>query len=128
MRSWVLIHFRCKSRPKFEANFHSNNTSRCHGNFYCPQFARVFFSLNNSMKNKWFDFKIPFRNVSTIILFFYRISKAHCVRILSCFGPKVDVWLRVWLIFLAIWLFSLVLFTTFRTWFGLPHPSIVGIP
>ncbi len=35
--------------------------------FYCLQFVCVFFLLNNSVGNKWFDFKIPFWNVYIII-------------------------------------------------------------
>jgi hypothetical protein len=36
---------------------------------YCRELARVFFHLNNSYGNKWFDFKIPFQSVYIIIPF-----------------------------------------------------------
>jgi hypothetical protein len=36
---------------------------------YRLQLAHVFLHLNNSSGNKWFDFKIPFQNVCTIIPF-----------------------------------------------------------
>ncbi len=35
--------------------------------FLSPQHAHVFFFLNNSFNNKWFDFKIPFLRVCTTI-------------------------------------------------------------
>ncbi len=128
MCSWVLIHFGHKFQPKLEASFHSSYTSRWHVNFYHPQFAWFFFCLNDSSNNKCLDFKIPFWNVSTTIPFSDLISAAHCAWILSCSGSRVGILLRVWLIFPTFWLFSPILFTTFRTWFGLPHPSIVSIP
>jgi hypothetical protein len=37
--------------------------------FYHPQPMHVFFHLNNSSCNKWFNFKIPSQNVYTIIPF-----------------------------------------------------------
>jgi len=37
--------------------------------FYSPKLVYVFLYLNNSSGNKWFDFKIPSRNVYTIIPF-----------------------------------------------------------
>ncbi len=37
--------------------------------FLLSQFTRVFLHLNNPSNNKWFDFKISFRNVCTIIPF-----------------------------------------------------------
>ncbi len=46
--------------------------------------------------------------------------EAHHARILSCSGP--------WIIFPTFQLFSPFFGTTFNTWFGLPHPSIVSIP
>jgi len=46
-----------------------DNTSRRHVISYRPQFAHVFFCLNNSLGNKWFNFKIPSRSIYTIIPF-----------------------------------------------------------
>jgi hypothetical protein len=37
--------------------------------FNHPQLVHVFLHLNNSLDNKWFDFKIPFQNIYTIIPF-----------------------------------------------------------
>ncbi len=37
--------------------------------FYHPKLVRVFFHLNNSLNNKWFNFKIPFWNICTITPF-----------------------------------------------------------
>jgi hypothetical protein len=47
----------------------SNNTSRWHVIFYHPQHVHVFFHLNNSSDNKWFNLKIPFWSIYTIIPF-----------------------------------------------------------
>jgi hypothetical protein len=47
----------------------NNNTSKWLVIFYHPQHERVFFPLNNSLGNKWFNFKTPFRTVCTIIPF-----------------------------------------------------------
>jgi hypothetical protein len=46
-----------------------NNTSKWLAIFYRPQHARVFFPLNNSLGNKWFNFKISSWSVYTIIPF-----------------------------------------------------------
>ncbi len=49
--------------------FFYSNTSRWHAIFYCPQFVHVFFLLNNSSGNKWFNFKVPSWSIYTIIPF-----------------------------------------------------------
>jgi hypothetical protein len=61
-------------------------------------------------------------------MFFDRIFEAHCVRILSCFGPRTDVLFTTRLVFLAFRLFSPIFSMAFCTWLGLPHLSIVRIP
>jgi hypothetical protein len=61
-------------------------------------------------------------------ILFDGISEAHCAWILSSFGPKVGVWLTIWLIFLAFWWSSPILFIVFRRQFGLPHPLLANIP
>jgi len=60
-------------------------------------------------------------------MFFNEISKAHCIRILSCFNSKVGIWFIARLIFPTFQLSSLVFSTTFHMWFGLPHFSITNI-
>jgi hypothetical protein len=60
-------------------------------------------------------------------MFFNEISKAYCVRILSCFGSKVSIWFIAQLVFPTFQLSSPVFSTTFHTWFGLPHFSIASI-
>jgi len=72
--------------------------------------SHVFFCLNNSLGNKWFDFKIPSWSVYTIDHTFSNmlsdmIFEAHCARILSCFRPKVGTWLTTQLIILAFQFF-----------------------
>ncbi len=52
--------------PQQHISFFSN-ILRQHVIFYHP--IRVFFHLNNSLGNKWFNFKIPFWSVCTIIPF-----------------------------------------------------------
>jgi len=55
------------------------------------------------------------------------IYGTHCVWILSCSGPRVGVKrFTTWPTFPTFWLSSLFFFTTFWTWFGLSHPSIVN--
>jgi len=51
-------------------------------------------------------------------MLFNMISKAHHVRIFSCFGPRVDTWLTTRPIFPTFWLSSLVFFhsTSYATW------------
>ncbi len=49
--------------------FPFSNTLRCHVISYHPLLAHVFFCLNNSSNNKWFDFKIPSWSIYTIIPF-----------------------------------------------------------
>ncbi len=56
-----------------------------------------------------------------------RISEAHCAWILSCFGPRADVWFIVRLVFLAFQLLSPNFSTTLHMRLGLPHPSITSI-
>ncbi len=50
--------------------------------FYHPQLVGVFFFLNNSLGNKWFNFKVLFLNVCTIIplltWFLMRYLKPMC--------------------------------------------------
>jgi len=55
------------------------------------------------------------------------IYEAHHARILSCYGPRVNVWLTTWPIFLAFRLSSLIFSTTLRKQLRLPHPSIVSV-
>ncbi len=100
--------------------------------FLSPQFMHVFLCLNNSSSNKWFDFKIPSRNVCTIITFlacfltrylnpimpkFYHLLAQRWV-----FGLQFNQYFKVfykipWFFFIMFWI-----------WLGLPHPSIVNIP
>jgi len=61
-------------------------------------------------------------------MLFDKIFETHCAQILSCFSPEAGTWLTTWLAFSTFWLFSPSFFTMLRTWFGLPHLSIVGIP
>jgi hypothetical protein len=83
-------------------NFSSSNTSRWHVMFFhCPQPMCIFFHLNNSLGNKWFNLKIPSQSIDTIIPF------------LAC-SP-------------TFWLSSLVFSIALRTQLGLLHPSITGI-
>jgi hypothetical protein len=51
-------------------------------------------------------------------MLFNMISKAHHVRIFSCFGPRVDTWFTTRPIFPTFWLSSLVFFhsTSYATW------------
>jgi len=60
-------------------------------------------------------------------MFFDRLFEIHCVRILSCSGLEVGIWLIIWLAFLTFQLsspsFSIVLWM----WLGLSHPSIISI-
>ncbi len=60
-------------------------------------------------------------------MFSNRISKAHCVKILSCFGLGGDAWFIIRPTFPTFQLSSPSFFTMFQTWFGLPHLSIIGI-
>ncbi len=100
--------------------------------FYHPQPMHVFLHLNNSSGNKWFNFKIPFRNAYTIIPFQAcsptRHLKPHHAQILSCSGSRVGVCFIIRPVFLAFQLSSLVFYTTLCTRFGLPYPLITGIP
>jgi hypothetical protein len=59
-------------------------------------------------------------------MLFDKISKAHRAQNLSCFGQGVGVWFIAWPIFTTFQFFSLFFSTTFCTWLGLPHPSIVS--
>jgi hypothetical protein len=61
-------------------------------------------------------------------MLFDKIFETHCAQILSCFGPEACAWLTTWLASPTFRLFSLSFSTTFQTWFGLSHLSIVGIP
>jgi hypothetical protein len=60
-------------------------------------------------------------------MFFDKICKAHCVQILFSFGLKVHVWLTAWLVFPTFQLSFPIFATTFWTWLGLPHHSIINI-
>jgi hypothetical protein len=57
-----------------------------------------------------------------------RTSEVHRVWILSCSSSRVGTWFITWLIFPTFWLSSPIFYTTFCTWLGLSHLSIVGIP
>ncbi len=61
-------------------------------------------------------------------MFFNRIVKAHHGQVLSCSNLGVNVWFTIRPIFPNSQLVSPIFFTTFRIWFGLPHPSIASIP
>jgi len=61
-------------------------------------------------------------------MFVDKIYIAHHAWILSCFGPRVSVWLTTRPLFLSFWLDSSIFFIVVRIWYGLPHPSIVNIP
>jgi hypothetical protein len=91
----------------------------------------LFLHLNNSLGNKWFDFKIPFQSVCTIIPFptcfpIEYLIQTHCVQILSCSSLGAGTWLTMWLVFLTFQLSSPIFSIVFQTWFGLPHPSIAS--
>jgi hypothetical protein len=49
------------------------NISKWHVIFYHSLLIYIIFCLNNSLNNKWFDFKILYWNICTIILF-----STHC--------------------------------------------------
>jgi hypothetical protein len=61
------------------------------------------------------------------IMLFNGISKAYCVQILLCFGPRANAWFITRPRFLTFRLFSVIFSKTFRTRLGLCHPSIGGI-
>jgi hypothetical protein len=61
------------------------------------------------------------------IMLFDMTSQAHRAQILSNYGLQACTWLITWLVFPTFQLSSLVFCITFRTWFGLPHPSIASI-
>jgi hypothetical protein len=73
-----------------------------------------FFCLNNSLGNKWFNFKISFWIVYTIIPFstcsLVRYLKPIMLEILLCSGPKVGAWFTYRLIFPTFLLSSLIFF------------------
>jgi len=85
LRSWALVTLVIPTR--FMVDQHpfllealtrvDNNTSRRHVIFYHPQAMHVFFHLNNSSSNKWFNFKIPSQSIRTIILFLACSSMGH---------------------------------------------------
>ncbi len=60
-------------------------------------------------------------------MLFDRTFEAHHARILSCCGPRVNIWFIIRPIFLNFRLFSLIFCTTFCTQLGLSHVSIAGI-
>jgi hypothetical protein len=60
-------------------------------------------------------------------MLFNRIFETNCVRILSCFGLGAGIWFTTRPTFPTFQLSLPSFFTMFQTWFGLPHPSIVGI-
>jgi hypothetical protein len=61
-------------------------------------------------------------------MFSNKIFETHHVLILSCFGPRVGVWLIIRPIFTSFWSDSLIFSTTLQIWLKLPHPSITNIP
>jgi hypothetical protein len=61
-------------------------------------------------------------------MLFNEIFEAHRAQMLSCFSLGACAWLIVQPIFPAFWLFSPLFSITLQMWFGLPHPSIVGLP
>jgi hypothetical protein len=94
----------------------------------------VFFHLNNSSGNKWFNFKISSWIIYTIIPFLACSLTRHLKPIVlefdhvwSCFGPMVGTWFTTRLVFLAFQLYSLIFCTSLRTWLGPPHPLIASI-
>jgi hypothetical protein len=60
-------------------------------------------------------------------MLFDRAFETHYSRILSCFGIGAWIWFMDQPTFPTFWLSSPHFSTTFWTWLGLPHPSIVGI-
>jgi hypothetical protein len=75
------------------------------------------------------DFNLKHLHYCTLSnMLFNMTAKAHCVQILLCFGFGVSVWFMAQLIFPTFQLFLSLFFTTFQTWFGLPHPSITSLP
>ncbi len=61
-------------------------------------------------------------------MFFDKIYIAHHAWILSCFGPRVSVWLTTRPFSPSFWLDFSIFFIVFQIWLRLPHPSIVSIP
>ncbi len=107
-----------------------SNTSRWHVISYCPQFAHVFFHLNNSLGNKWFDFKIPSWSICTIIPFQHALKH-------DSWSPSCPNSIMFWprgrcLVYSSTNPFELSinfpdLFIVLRIWLGLAHPLIAGI-
>jgi hypothetical protein len=91
----------------------------------------VFFCLNNSSDNKWFDFKIPPQSICTTTLFptcsligYLKPSYSNFIM----FWPKGRCLAYNLTSLPTFHLCSTIFFITLWTWLGLPHPSIIGIP
>jgi hypothetical protein len=61
-------------------------------------------------------------------MIFDRISKAHCVQILSCSSLGAGAKLTIQTSLPNLSIIFLVFFIAYQTWLGLPHPSIISIP
>jgi len=100
--------------------------------FYHPQFMHVFLSFEQLIGQQMVQLqdsilkRLHHHTLSNILS--NGISKAHCARILSCFGPEVGAYLIIWPIFPSFWLTSLVFSTMFQIRLGPRHPSIANIP
>ncbi len=97
---------------------------------YRSQLAHVFFHLNNSSGNKWFNFKIPSQNVYTIVSFPTCFPTGYLKPIVLEFyhilaqGRVLDLQLNQF--FLALTSFF-KFFVMFQIQLGMPHPPIVNI-
>jgi hypothetical protein len=81
-------------KPYDNNTFFFNNISKQHVIFYCHQHACVFFLLNNSSDNKWFDFRFHLEVFAPSYLFYHalrqNILSLLCPN-LSCFGLGAGV-------------------------------------
>jgi hypothetical protein len=109
----------------------SSNTSRQHVISYHSQLAHVFFRFLSFIRQQLVQLQ---NSISEHLhhhtfsnMFFDKISKAHHAHILSCFSPRVSVWLTLWPIFPSFQQAFPIFFTTFWIWFKLPHPLIANI-
>jgi hypothetical protein len=58
----------------------SDNSLRWHVIFYFYEFTFVFFHFNNSLGNKWFNFKFPFWSVVTTPLWGKCEDETHTLK------------------------------------------------
>jgi len=105
----------------------SNNTSRRLVISYRPQLTHVFFHLNNSSGNKWFNFKIPSQNVCTIVSFPTCFSTGYLKPIVLEFyhilaqGQVLDLQLNQF--FLALTSFFNLFCSVSNTTWNAPSPN-----